>query len=98
MAEPSEQIEGGLAQSVPGTGYTEFLTEQLLLSQFVHFRAGIRCQLNPSFSFKAQGNFAVSLAAQVHDQPVPMGYGMGIPMNALQGLGIKQSVASAQVE
>ena len=54
--------------------------------------------LNPLFSLKAQGNSAVGLAAQVHDQPVTMGYGMGIPMDALQGLGVKQSVASAQVE
>ena len=72
--------------------------EQLPGSQIVHLRAGIRSQLDPLFSFKAQGNSAVGLAAQVHDQPVPMGYGMGIPMDALQGLGIKQSVASAQVE
>tara|TARA_B100001167_G_scaffold190040_1_gene155908 strand:+ start:568 stop:702 length:135 start_codon:yes stop_codon:yes gene_type:complete len=38
------------------------------------------------------------LAAQIHNQTVTVGYGMGIPMETLEGLVIEQSVASAYIE
>ena len=72
--------------------------KQLPGGQIIYRRVRIRCHLYASFRFKAHSNLGVSLAAQIHNQPVPVGHGVGIPVEALEGFGIKQSVAPAQIE
>ena len=46
-------------------------------------RASFR--LNRPVRLQAQGYPPVLLSTQVHDQAVPVGYGVGVPVEALQG-------------
>ena len=64
---------------------------------FTSSTCGETC-LNPSVGFQAEGNPPILQPAQVHDQPVAMSHGLGIPVKALQRHRVEEGVASAEVE
>ena len=51
-----------------------------------------------ALGWQTQEDASVVLAAKIHDQPIPVGDSLGVPVKALQGLGVKESVATAEIE
>ena len=61
------------------------------------------CGLPPSWLYRRVGwqtqeDPPVVLSTQVHDQCIPVGYGVGIPVEALERYGVEEGMATADVK